>query len=113
NLGSVQAETSAADNAIGSAIALIQSAQSLATQGANSTATAAQQKNLALQVQSIQQQLVSLANTQVAGKFIFGGDQNQTAPYQYDASGATGVDALTASASTRQIVNPAGQIVYQ
>jgi flagellar hook-associated protein 3 FlgL len=113
NLGSVQADASAADTAIGSAITLLQSAQSLGAQGANSTTTAARQQNLALQVQSIQQQIVALANTQVAGKYIFGGDQNQTAPYQYDASSATGVDAVTGSASTRQIVNPAGQTVYQ
>ncbi len=113
NLGNVQAEASAADTAIGSAVTLIQSAQSLASQGANSTATASQQHNLATQVQSIQQQLVSLANTQVGGRYIFGGDQDQTAPYQYDASGAEGVDALRTASSTRQIVNPAGEVVYQ
>jgi flagellar hook-associated protein 3 FlgL len=113
NLGNVQAEASAADTAIGSAITLIQSAQSLAAQGASSTATASQRQNLATQVQSIQQQLVSLANTQVAGRYIFGGDQDQAAPYQYDASAAEGVDALTTASSTRQIVNPAGETVYQ
>src|ERR1700733_15118332 len=104
NLGNVQAEASAADTAIGSAITLIQSAQSLGEQGANSTASASQQQNLATQIQSIQQQLVSLANTQVGGRYIFGGDQDQTAPYQYDASAAEGVDALTTPSSARQIV---------
>jgi flagellar hook-associated protein 3 FlgL len=113
NLGNVQTEASAADTAIGSAITLIQSAQSLASQGANSTATASQQQNLATEVQSIQQQLVSLANTQVGGRYIFGGDQDQAAPYQYDATAAEGVDALTTPSATRQIVNPAGAVVYQ
>lgn len=113
DLGNVQAEASAADTAVGSAITLIQSAQSLAAQGASSTATASQQQNLAVQVQAIQQQIVSLANATVAGRYIFGGDQDQLPPYQYDASSATGADALTAAASTRQIVNPAGETVYQ
>jgi flagellar hook-associated protein 3 FlgL len=113
NLGNVQAEASAADGALSSAINLVQSAQSLATQGATSTATASQRQALASQVQSIQQQIVSIANTQVGGRFIFGGDQDQTAPYKYDAASATGVGALTASPSTRTIVNPAGQTVYQ
>jgi len=113
SLGNVQAEASAADDAIGSAVTLIQSAQSLGTQGATSTATASQQQNLATQVQALQQQLVSLANTTVAGRYIFGGDVDQSPPYQYDASSATGVDALTGAASTRQIVNPAGETVYQ
>lgn len=112
-LGNVQAEASAADTALGSAINLIQSAQSLASQGASSTATASERQNLATQVQSIQQQLVSLANTQVGGRYIFGGDQDQTAPYQYNASSPEGVDALTTASATRQIVNPAGATVYQ
>ena len=113
NLGNVQAETSSADTALSSAITLIQSAQSLGTEGANSTATPSQQQNLATQIQSIQQQLVGLANTQVGGRYIFGGDHDQTAPYQYDAASAEGVDALTTASSTRQIVNPGGQVVYQ
>jgi flagellar hook-associated protein 3 FlgL len=113
NLGNVQAEASAADTAIGSAITLIQSAQSLGAQGASSIATASQRQNLATQIQSIQQQLVSLANTQVGGRYIFGGDQDQAAPYQYNASSTEGVDALTTASSTRQIVNPAGEVVYQ
>jgi len=113
NLGGVQAEASAADTALSSAINLVQSAQSIAAQGASSTATPAERQAFAVQVQGIQQQLVSLANTNVAGRFIFGGDQDQTAPYQYDASSATGVDALTTASSTRAIVNPAGQTVYQ
>ena len=113
NLGTVQTEASAADTALTSAITLVQSAQSLGTEGANSTATASQQQNLAIQVQSIQQQLVGLANTQVAGNYIFGGDQNQSAPYQYDAASATGADNLTNASSTGQFVNPAGETVYQ
>jgi flagellar hook-associated protein 3 FlgL len=113
NLTNVQAEASSADTALSSAINLIQEAQGLASQGANSTATGAQRQNLATQIQSIQQQLVSLANTQVAGRYIFGGDQDQTAPYQYDATAAEGVDNLTTAGSTRQIVNPAGETVYQ
>jgi flagellar hook-associated protein 3 FlgL len=113
NLGNLQAEAAGADTAIGSAVSLIQNAQSLATQAASSTATASQRQNFALQVQGLQQQLVSLANTNVGGRYIFGGDQDQSAPYQYDASAATGVDTLTAASSTRTIVNPAGQTVYR
>ncbi len=112
-LGNVQAEASAADDAISSAIALVQSAQSLATQGASSTASAGGQQYLAIQAQAIQQQMVSLANTTVAGQYIFGGDNGQSPPYQYDSSSATGVDALTGAPSTSHVENPAGQTVYQ
>jgi len=113
NLTRVQAEASTADQSIGSAISLIQNAQTLAAQGANTTSSAAERQTLAQQVQSVQQQLVSVANTTVEGRYIFGGDQDQTPPYQYDAGSAPGVDQLTNSASTRVITGTQGQPVYQ
>jgi len=103
NLTNVQAEASAADTAIGYAVNLLQSAQSLATV----------RQNLATQVQAIQQQVVSLANTTIAGRYVFGGDQEQSAPYQYDASSAEGVDALTSAVATKEIVSPSGESIYQ
>lgn len=113
NLERVQAEASTADKALGSGISLIQNAITLGEEGANTTSTAATQQTLAGQIQSIQQQLVSISNTSVEGRYIFGGDRDQSAPYQYDASSATGVDSLTAQTSTRVIANTQGQTVYQ
>jgi flagellar hook-associated protein 3 FlgL len=113
NLSNVQTEATAADNAIGSGITLIQNAVTLATQGAGSTATAATNQTLATQVQNIQQQLVAIANTTVDGRAIFGGDQDQSPPYQYDATSTTGVDSLTTDTSSRVIVNTQGETVYQ
>jgi flagellar hook-associated protein 3 FlgL len=113
NLTRVQAEASTADQAIGSAITLIQNATTLGTEGANSTSSASERQTLATQVQAIQQQIVSVANTTVEGRYIFGGDQDQTAPYQYDSSSATGVDHLTTSTATRVVNGTQGQPVYQ
>jgi flagellar hook-associated protein 3 FlgL len=113
NISSVQTETAAADQAIGAGISLIQSAETLAAQGNNTSTSAATRQTLAVQVQGIQQQLVAIANTTVDKRLIFGGDQDQTAPYQYDGASATGVDRLTSQTSTRVIVDPGGQPVYQ
>lgn len=115
NLGNVQTEATAADQALQQSVTLIQSAVSLATEGASSTATANTDQTLAQNVLGIQQQLIAIANTQVAGRYIFGGDQDQSAPYQYDSAAAngTGVDNLTAQTNTRTIVNTEGQTVYQ
>jgi flagellar hook-associated protein 3 FlgL len=113
NLSNVQTEATAADSALGSTISLIQNAVTLATQGASSTATAATNQTLATQVQNLQQQLVAIANTTVDGRAIFGGDQDQSPPYQYDATSATGVDSLTTDTSSRMIVNTQGETVYQ
>lgn len=113
NLTRVQSEASTADQSLGSAITLVQNAQTLAVEGANTTTTAATRQILATQIQNIQQQLVSTANTTVEGRYIFGGDNDTSAPYQYDATSATGVDQLTPQNSTQTITNPSGQTVYQ
>src|SRR5579863_8093664 len=106
NLGNVQAEATAADQALGQSISLLQNAETLAMQGASSTTTLANAQILAAQVQGIQQQLVSLANTTVAGRWIFGGDQDQSAP------AANGATSLTPETSTRVIVDTLGQTIY-
>ncbi|HZL57378.1 MAG TPA: flagellin [Bryobacteraceae bacterium] len=113
NLTRVQAEASTADSAIGSAITLIQSAQTIGEEGANSTSSASDRQTLANQIQGIQQQLVSAANTSVEGRYIFGGDRDQTAPYRYNAASPTGVDQVTNSTATRVITGPTGNPVYQ
>lgn len=113
NLNGAQTESAAADSALGAAVNLLQNAQTLAVQGADSTATASARQTLALQVQSLQQQLVSIANTSVAGQYIFGGANAQSAPYQYDPAGANGVDALTTPSAGPLLVDPNGLPVYQ
>jgi flagellar hook-associated protein 3 FlgL len=113
NIASVQTETTAADQAIGASISLLQSAETLAAQGNNTSNSAATAQTLAAQVQGIQQQLVTIANTTADHRAIFGGDQDQAAPYQHDAASATGVDRLTPQTSTRVIVDPDGNTVYQ
>ena len=113
NLTSVQTEATTADQALSTSITLLQSAESLAAQGNNTSTSAATAQNLATQVQSIQQQLVAIANTAAGGRTIFGGDQDQSATYQYDAASVTGVDRLSPQTATRAITNTDGQTVYQ
>lgn len=113
NLSSVLSESQTADQTLGTAINLVQNAQSIASQATGITITPAQMQNMASEIQAIQQQMVTLANTNVAGRYIFGGDQG-TAPYQYDASSTTnGVDQLTTQTGTYAFVNPTGRTIYQ
>ena len=113
NLDNVAAESLAADQAIGSAFDAITSARTIAAQGATGTATAQDRQNLASQVLALQQQLVGAANTNFGGRFIFGGDQDQSAPYAVNPAAASGVNKLTAQVSTRVITSPSGLAVYQ
>jgi flagellar hook-associated protein 3 FlgL len=113
NLSTVLGEAQTADQTLGTAINLVQNAQSIASQATGITITPAQMQNMASVIQGIQQQMVTLANTNVAGRYIFGGDQS-AAPYQYDATSTTnGVDQLTTQTATYAFVNPTGQTIYQ
>jgi len=83
NLQQASTVASSADGALASASSLLDQLRSLAAQGANSTATAATRATLSEQVKAIEQQLISIANTQVQGRYIFGGDDPNTQPYTF------------------------------
>jgi len=108
NLTNIKAQADAADSALQTAVQVLQQAAVLATQGATSTTTATQQKQIASQVQALQSQLVSLSRTQVAGVYIFSGDNSGSPSYQLDPSSPTGVDRLIVTQATQQIADPTG-----
>jgi flagellar hook-associated protein 3 FlgL len=107
NLSLALTDAQAADNALTSSIQLMDTATTLATQGATATSDATTRASLAQQVQSILQQMVSNSQTNVEGVYIFGGDQG-TPQYTYDPTQANPVVTQQTSASTGQIQNPAG-----
>jgi len=108
NLQTVQAQVSAGDSGIQSAIQLLQNAATLGAQGASSTTNPAGQVTLANQVQGLISQLVGIANTQVAGVYIFSGDQSGSPSYQVDTASPTGVDRLITPTNTEQVADPSG-----
>jgi flagellar hook-associated protein 3 FlgL len=108
NLGLAKSDADVADSSLSSATQLMDTALSLAAQGATATTDASGRQAIAGQVEGILEQMVACASTQSAGRYIFGGDADTSAPYQLDLSQANGVDQLTTAAATRLIENPAG-----
>ena len=118
NLTLAQTDASAADSALAGAATLIDTAVQLATQGANATQTADTRQSIAQQVEGILNQMVAYSQTQVQGRYIFSGDQDESPTYQVDLSApngapdqngaANGVDQLSDAAATQQIEDPAG-----
>jgi flagellar hook-associated protein 3 FlgL len=108
NLSNVKAQVDTGESALNSAVQFTEQALSLGSSGASSIETAAQRQTLALQVQSIQSQLVGIANTNVAGKYIFSGDQGNSPSYQLDPASPTGVDRLVTTQATQQIQDTNG-----
>ena len=108
NLGLVSTEVNTGEQALESATSLYDQVQTLSAEGASSTQTASGRVTIAQQLQSIEQQMVGLANTSVNGRYIFAGDSDQTQPYTFDPTQPDPVSAYQGSASTRTIEGPDG-----
>jgi len=109
NLTTIQGQVQTADSAVQSSIQLLNQAVSLGSQGASSGTAASTLNDLASQVQGLLGQLVSFANTEVGGVYVFSGDNSGSAAYQLDSSSPTGVSQVTTpQQSTLQIEGPSG-----
>jgi flagellar hook-associated protein 3 FlgL len=91
NTSNLEGSLQTADSALSSIVSALNQAISLGTQGANGDLSAADQQTIAQQVQSIQSQIVQLANTSYQGSYIFGGTATQTAPFTLDSTQPSGV----------------------
>jgi flagellar hook-associated protein 3 FlgL len=103
NLSQVKSEVDTAEGALQSAVTLMDRAQTLGAQGATGTTTAQTRQDLANELGAVMQQLVSTANTNVAGRYVFSGDSDQQAPYSIDLTQANPIGAYQGSAATREI----------
>ncbi len=108
NLGRVTTEVNTAESTLQASVTLVERAQTLGAQGASDTVSSATRKNLADELGSVLQQLVSNANTTVEGRYIFSGDSDQQTPYSIDLTQANPISAYQGSAATRQIQAPDG-----
>jgi flagellar hook-associated protein 3 FlgL len=89
NVNSVLTTVQSADSTLSSVVASLTKAVSLGTEGANGINSAAEQQDLATQVQGIFSSVLAAANTSVGGAYLFGGTSTGT-PYTADSSSATG-----------------------
>lgn len=108
NLGRVKAEVDTAEKALQSAVKVVERALQLGVQGANATQTPATRQMLGTEVRALLEQMVALAATQAEGRYLFSGDQDQTAPYTLDLNAPNGVSQYQGAASTREVMHPAG-----
>jgi flagellar hook-associated protein 3 FlgL len=108
NLDQVKVEVDTAEQALQASVSTLEQINVVGAQGANFDQTAATRNNLAVQVQNLLERLVGSANTSVAGRYVFSGDSDQTAPYGIDLTTVTGTTPYAGSAATRQVEDPRG-----
>lgn len=108
NLGLAQSDANISDDALSNAIQLLDRAITLGAQGATGTLEGPARQRLANDVQALQEELVSLSQTESGGRYLFSGDAATQPTYQLNLANPNGVDRLLRVSATRQIENPAG-----
>ncbi|MGA2433771.1 MAG: flagellin [Bryobacteraceae bacterium] len=111
NLSSVTAETNTAEQALESAVMMLQNVNQLGAQGSTGTQTPAQRQVVGQQIGSILDELVEVAATRCNGRYLFSGDSDQTAPYTLDAHQPNGVSVYAGAPATRQVMDASGTLM--
>jgi len=87
----IQGQLSTADSALGSAVTALQRASTLGIEGANGTLSDSDRASIANELQGIQSELVSLANTSYEGRYLFGGTITTIPPFVLNGGSPSGV----------------------
>jgi flagellar hook-associated protein 3 FlgL len=111
NLNLAKNDAQTADGALQTASSIMNQLLSMAAQGANGITTASTRTTLGEQVQQLEQQLVSIANTTVGGRYIFGGDDPATQPYTFNWTSPGGVVANSTPGNTIAISDAGGSTI--
>lgn len=111
NLTNTSNMLTSVDSALGSLTSVLQSARSLAIQGASDTNTPTQLQEIAIQVGQLLQEAIGLGNTQYAGNYVFAGTANPSSnPVVANGNPATVVN-FSGNASPQTQKLPNGQTI--
>jgi flagellar hook-associated protein 3 FlgL len=119
NLTLAKSEADIADSTLQTVINLLENALSIGMQGTDEPLTAETRAGLASQVQQIHQQIVTLSQLNVQGRYIFSGDQDQNPQYIIPSTpstdpavkaieDATGVHRQFQATMSRQVTDMVG-----
>ena len=120
SLTAVQGQLSTADSTLSSVVTALQRATSLGIEGANGTLSDSDRAAIAEELQGIQSQLMSLANTSYEGRYVFAGTNTNRAPYVVDGNspsgvsyaGNTGVNQVSIGGGYKIAVNQPGSQLF-
>lgn len=85
NIGDAKAWMEASDSAMRSISQILQRIRELAVYGGNGTLPQDSRDAIAMEIDSLLQELVNIGNTNLGGRYIFSGRQTTQIPYAYDS----------------------------
>jgi flagellar hook-associated protein 3 FlgL len=105
NMARVQSTVDAADAGLQQAVRVLEDAIETGSQALNINVDPQRLAALAEEARSQHEELVRLSLTSAEGLYVFGGDEDQQAPYQINTANANGVDRLTTAAATKLVLD--------
>lgn len=97
------------DSALSTVVSQLTSAISLATEANNGTLNAGDVQSISNQLAGIRDEVVSMANTNYLGKYVFSGSLGSTAPYALDTTVSPAVATYEGDADVEYLQTPNGQ----
>lgn len=88
NVASAQEEYAVLDSALSNIIDKLQKVNELSVEAANGTNSSSTLDTIKTEIEQLKATLLSLANTQYNGQYIFSGTNTMTTPYSTDADGS-------------------------
>jgi flagellar hook-associated protein 3 FlgL len=99
------------DSTLGSVVTQLNQALSLATQANNGTLDSSDLKAISNQIAGIRDEVLSLANTNYQGQYIFGGSQSGTTPFTLDTTTTPATVTYNGDSDIDSIESPTGQSI--
>jgi flagellar hook-associated protein 3 FlgL len=99
------------DSALGSVVTQLNQALSLADQANNGTLNSSDLKAISNQIAGIRDEVLSLANTDYQGQYVFGGSQTETTPFTLNSSTTPATVTYNGDSDVNTLVSPTGQSI--
>jgi flagellar hook-associated protein 3 FlgL len=107
--GLVTGQLQVADSALGSVVAQLTQAITLATSANNGTMNASDVQSIGAQISGILREVESLANSNYQGQYIFAGGQATTAPFATSTTSSPAVTTYIGDSDVNYMHTPNGQ----
>jgi len=99
------------DSTLGSVVTQLNQVISLATEANNGTLDASNLKAISNQIAGVRDEVISLANTNYQGQYIFGGSQTGTTPFTLDNSTSPATVTYNGDNDVNTLETPTGQAI--
>jgi flagellar hook-associated protein 3 FlgL len=99
------------DSALGSVVTQLNQAISLATEADNGTLSSSDLKSISNQLAGIRDEVLSLANTNYQGVYVFGGSQTGSTPFTLNSATSPATVTYNGDQDVNTLVAPNGQSI--